>query len=96
MLRYEAMNLVVSEDVIKDLENLRFLESRLGYLHPDSWKEWKGEEEGLEDQTDNLFTSICKRLETIGFAPAVIAKTVNDALGTDKYCNEQDVVDVLS
>ncbi|MEY4065767.1 MAG: hypothetical protein RIR26_1975 [Pseudomonadota bacterium] len=99
----------VSESVHSKILELREIETRLGHLPTETFavsdlhKRFSDPSElshstVLEQRTEILFREIAGELHDAGWTPSEIAQAINTTVfyaGGPKYCNEEEVAEVL-
>ncbi|NBO38339.1 hypothetical protein EBU99_07125 [bacterium] len=99
----------IPESVHRKILELREIEIRLGHLPSETWavtdlhKRFSdpsqlSQSSFLEQQTENLFREIAGELHDCGWNLSEIAQAINSVVcyaGGPKYCNEDEVAEVL-
>ncbi|MEN9808817.1 MAG: hypothetical protein RLZZ488_384 [Pseudomonadota bacterium] len=99
----------VPESIHEKTLELREVETRLGHLPAETWavsdlhKRFSDPTQlshtsFLEQRTDQLFREIAGELHDLGWTLAEIVQAINSVVcysGGPKYCNEQEVAEVL-
>jgi hypothetical protein len=100
---------VVPESIHLKTIELKEIETRLGHLPAESWvvsdlhKRFSDPSQlahstVLEQRTELLFREIVGELHDLGWSPSEIAQAINTTVfyaGGPKYCNEDEVAEVL-
>ncbi|MGY3803865.1 hypothetical protein ACWNT8_07385 [Pigmentibacter ruber] len=99
----------IPENIKNKIMELKLIETQLGHIPPENWNvgdlyakydnsNYHQSLTQLEKQTEILFLEICEALEKLNFSYISIAKEINaivNYVGGPKYCNEEEVKQVL-